>query len=729
MSHTSRHSTPPTGPNAPRVRSRATAAAALFVVASVLAGQAPAHAADPSPSPTPSPTATVAVTPTLEAAATSFGALRAGDALRVDATVTNPTGTALTAGTAHVSLGTTALADAAAMDAWLGGEDVSTPFVGLTPQAVADVAAGASLSVPLTSTPADTAVTALTPGTYPLVVTYASGTTSLTARTIVTVSAAATPTAVLVPITTEASSEGLLSLEALQALTGPDGDLTAVLDGVSSAPQALIAVDPAIVASIRVLGSAAPASAREWLHTLEQLPNERITLQFADADVTTQFAAGLPAPLQATSFGWALNAANFASEDAPSDAPTPSPTASPTLSPTAGEVVLPTTAQLQQLDADFAAWWPADGSTDAQTLAAAGDQTAVLLSSATTGQSAGHVTLGGADVLSYDADVASSLSLAAAEPDEQVRAGLLARASALVRFQAAGAGGNPLFVALDRGTDWDAAALSDALAALSEPGVTQTISAGSLRATPAVPGTLAETAADAGRVAALTGMIDDERRLTTFATVLSDPDLLLGRERARNLRLLSVAWVGDERAEQAVHDQHARVNTILQSVELIQPTQITQVSSGSNIPMFVRNDLPFDVSVAVITTSNDVRLQVQERTEVVAPANSTARVSIPVTARISNGEVRIALQLQSLGGVPIGASKHADVTIRAEWEGIGLGVFAGLVVLLLVFGTFRMIRRRRTGAEEPRAKRPSRQERRAEYRAPAEEPSEDEERG
>ncbi|HAN26073.1 MAG TPA: hypothetical protein DCP95_16120, partial [Microbacterium ginsengisoli] len=65
-----------------------------------------------------------------------------------------------------------------------------------------------------------------------------------------------------------------------------DAELTAV-----AGTAAVLAVDPAVVASIRVLGSSAPASARAWLQRLMTLPNERFALQYGDADVATQLEA------------------------------------------------------------------------------------------------------------------------------------------------------------------------------------------------------------------------------------------------------------------------------------------------------------------------------------------------------------------------------------------------------------------------------------------------------
>src|SRR5690606_22172964 len=90
------------------------------------------------------------------------------------------------------------------------------------------------------------------------------------------------PLGVIVPITAGPRSVGLLSADELTEATGPDGRLTALLDAVASAPRlsTILAVDPAVLASIRVLGSAAPTVALDWLDRLDGMPNERFALQF-----------------------------------------------------------------------------------------------------------------------------------------------------------------------------------------------------------------------------------------------------------------------------------------------------------------------------------------------------------------------------------------------------------------------------------------------------------------
>jgi prolipoprotein diacylglyceryltransferase len=67
----------------------------------------------------------------------------------------------------------------------------------------------------------------------------------------------------------------------------------------------------------------------------------------------------------------------------------------------------------------------------------------------------------------------------------------------------------------------------------------------------------------------------------------------------------------------------------------------------------------------------------------------------------------VRFSLTSPTGVHIGEDQTAKVTVRAEWEGIGLGILGGVIGLLLILGIVRTIVRRRAdrsdAAAEPSA--------------------------
>ena len=85
----------------------------------------------------------------------------------------------------------------------------------------------------------------------------------------------------------------------------------------------------------------------------------------------------------------------------------------------------------------------------------------------------------------------------------------------------------------------------------------------------------------------------------------------------------------------------------------------------------------------------------QEETIVPAGAESNTRQQVPVQARVGSGDVNIALQLRSPTSVQIGAPQVVEVSVRAEWEGIGITVLAILVGAFVVLGVIRTVLRLR----------------------------------
>ncbi|HOW00112.1 MAG TPA: hypothetical protein PLY19_01435, partial [Rhodoglobus sp.] len=87
---------------------------------------------------------------------------------------------------------------------------------------------------------------------------------------------------VVVPLAVPESDAGFIPADALDQYTRPTGLLTRELDAIIDRPV-VIAIDPRIIASIRILGSSAPASAIEWLSRLESASNETFALTYADS--------------------------------------------------------------------------------------------------------------------------------------------------------------------------------------------------------------------------------------------------------------------------------------------------------------------------------------------------------------------------------------------------------------------------------------------------------------
>lgn len=689
----------------PRARRLLGRLAAVLVVGSLGLAVSPAARADDADAAKPADPAVA-----LFLAVGAGGEVAPDTALVGTVTIDNPTDSDLTAGSVTVELNTTPLADGDALDAWLDDGTVRGGFRSVLTEAAPAVVDGADDSVSVLVEAAD--LGSLTPGVYPLRARLSGATTTdadgdrvpwnISTQSVLVVGEppAGARTAVIVPVTATPENGGLLTADELRALTADGGALSELVDAVSGT-SAVLAIDPAIPAAIRVLGDAAPASATQWLESFEGLPNDMFTLQFGDADATVQAQAGRAQLLEEPDLTPLLDPANFPTVEA-EPAPEPDPTSepSPTPLPTT-DTELPDNSELTAVRGmQSGIVWPRADVTD-KDLAAFGSYfgdrvTTILPSTSVRGEAAAHSAVDARDLLITDAAASARMSAAVERTDEAAAdAGLAAVAGHLFFAEQRS---ELTAVALDRSETRSAAALRDALVAFATPGTTLS----ALRAGAPASVSLAETTGGA-RVAGLNGMLAGEDRLAAFATILDDPAVLLAPERIRVLRSIGVG-LSDEEFAEATAAHSDRVSSTLASVSVQKPKPVQLFTSAAPLPVWVRNDLPWPVTVNLFSSPSDNRLDIQPVTAVTALASSATRVDVPIEARVASGQVDVHFRLESDSGVPIGQPEIADVTLRADWEGIGLGILGGVIGLLLIVGIVRMVRRRRADAgDEPTA--------------------------
>lgn len=667
------------------------------VLAVALGLTLPLAAADPTVAavpPTPSPSATgehaglqLSLLPDANGTYTPGAPLTATLTLRNDAT------TGLGAGTVHLELGRAALTDRSAVSSWLSGSAHAPTLsaIGDVRTTVLDAEGTSRTQVVVPATD----VGALTPGIYPLQARFeaTASSTSTTASTaasrsaLVVAQGAPATVITVVPITATPAGD-LLTATELTALTSPTGTLTAQLNGLTGSP-AVLAIDPSLLAAIRVLGTAAPVSATAWLARLEALPNERFALQFGDADVAAQAAAGLAVPLTVDDYAPFLNP----SGKTPS---TPKPTATSSTLPSS-------TPNSDAPDAIPGArgdiLWPRGDITAAQVVTmshyGADGAGAVPLLPSTSFATGAHEAsvpaqgaVGGTGVLVTDTAVSSALSTAAAEPDATVRGSALTEANAMLWFTAPG---STVLAGLARAEIRSEQGLSSAVTAFSGG---QDGRLDRVLTLPAAGLTVAtESATD--RAAAVVAMNEDAGHLADFATILDRPADLTVRERMSMMRLLGVGVHTTPDDFATALKQHRDATRKTMDAVGIQPSNPILISPKVDVPVWVRNDLPYPVHVRLNVTSSDSRIDVPAVTELDAQPSSTTRVRMPLESHVANTELTLTMTLTSPTGVAIGPTQTARLTIRAEWETIGLIVFGALGVLLIGAGIFRTVRRRK----------------------------------
>lgn len=639
------------------------------------------------------------------------GTIAAGSSTSAILTVQNGTDSLLSDGRVQVELSRTPLADEAAVSSWLDDEKAPGTFTTLGSDSTETIDAGESASSTI-YVPAETLGT-LSPGVYPLRAELTGATTGgpsadetvardTTATSVLIVTAAQAPqVGVLVPITATPADGVLLTAEELTALTSPEGALTAQLDGVAGT-TAVLAIDPSIPAAIRVLGSAAPEQVTEWLERLDDLPNTRFALQFGDADATVQAQAQLPELLRPTTLAPFLEPTNFPLTRVPTE-PTEDPNGTVDPTPAATEApALPDDEDLTEIEGALPRiLWPRADVTAENLAAFAGylgeGTTTIVSSTAVGGRSAAHATTTDQDLLVTDAAASAALSDAAAESDPFARQRLLNEAAAHLYLASSRTPGAPLLIGLDRDENRTSDALREVISAADSIG----FELSAVRATKPVAAKLSVDA-EAPAAAPLSGLLSDEQTLGAFASILTEPQDLLSRERIQILRILAVGTTPEDRAKNILAHQ-AQTRETLGAVSIPPSSTIQLISANTDLPIRVRNDLPWPVNVKLSVRPTDPRLDVKPLVETVVQANTTIIVKVPVSARVGSGEVDLRLGLHSPTGVLIQDDQTLRVAVRADWEAIGLTILGTLIVLLIGLGVVRTVLRRRREAAEAAA--------------------------
>ena len=501
---------------------------------------------------------------------------------------------------------------------------------------------------------------------------------------------------VVAPLTLPPSTSGLVSADDLARYTGPFGALTRQLDAVAGTPAA-IALDPMILASIRVLGSAAPESATQWLARLEALSNETFLLAYADADVAAAARTETLGDLEPSGFGFALDEAAFSPAETP--APTPTPT-----STTPAEPADPDAAPPFPTTDDILAWsstlpriaWPsADvGAEDLAALAAAGYEDVIVPSSRVSGPDAPLVAFDGIRGIVADDELSALLADATSAASPELRADALGSLDARFAAESAAHPGRGIVLTLERAWPYAQPGLPETLALLASTTSASFVALSDILETTPTPARLAAGADTEERDSVFASLTDDAAAERAFATVLDDPAELLDSRRLDRIALYSLSWTDDASGwSDAVEAFRARSAEILDSVKLEQGSDVALLAHNANVKVAVSNALPFPVTVRVSIDPRSPILRAMESKLLTVEPESTSTALMPVEA-VANGEVVVLTSITSQTGVPIDEG-HASIAVHAEWEGIGTLAVVIVLALIVVAGVLRIVITRR----------------------------------
>ncbi len=207
---------------------------------------------------------------------------------------------------------------------------------------------------------------------------------------------------------------------------------------------------------------------------------------------------------------------------------------------------------------------------------------------------------------------------------------------------------------------------------------------------PALTTKPSDAAADdvVGAVSALTRLDDLAKATTKSSKVIADAERGVLESLSLSNRV-DLAY----RAAQTTAARDA-ANTALASVTVTSGSRLLLVSSSGSVPITVSNSLDVPVTVRLAVTSLSPILRTKEQPTVTIDAKSDTMVKVPVAA-ISSGDVDLSVALRTESGATLAVAETLRVRVRAAWGNLTTGVFTAALVVLLIAGLFRTIRRGR----------------------------------
>lgn len=681
---------------------------------------------------------------TVELAPGNSGVVKSGGTLTATVAVHNGTSQDLGIGYVNVFLDRATFASRSALETWLGRDDSTvTDTLGsfMTSVTVPAIKAGATSAPIAVTLPADTlALNGSDWGAKAFAARYSIGSTPLSEVHSSVVyypndSFEPTSLSVAVPITVPESTSGLISSDALANYTSANGILTQELDAVRGRDVAL-GIDPMILASIRVLGNDAPATAVVWLRRLETVPNETFALAYADADISALSQAGevqIPTPVDfadaiasqlkkdpdaykvvggGTGSGTTSDGTNPGDGSGATSTAVPTDPATSTPSPTQTSIPPTTTTPTTQSLLAFpytmkGIGWPLDNtvaSGDLPVFAKSGYKTVLLSSSnvkssGTTTENAAS-TVGGESALVSDSTLSGLIRAASTAGGDTEFAidvsALSAELATLTHERPSDA--RTLFATMGRNWATEGTRFDATLSALSKLTWAKTVSMQAATTASRTSASLVSRSAADSRVDAFTPLVKASTQLEQFATALTSPSLVTAKTRLRMLALSSTAWADNPTGlASEIGQLGSSVAAVIGDVRVVEGSTINILGDRSSLPIVVQNDSPSAATIYLSVVPSNYNLSVEKNHIAVnIQANSQQRVTVPVQS-VANGRVVLTLSLTSGQGVAISNPSQVSINVQAGWETAITLIFGIAVVLLFGGGIYRSLRRRRRG--------------------------------
>lgn len=185
-------------------------------------------------------------------------------------------------------------------------------------------------------------------------------------------------------------------------------------------------------------------------------------------------------------------------------------------------------------------------------------------------------------------------------------------------------------------------------------------------------------------------------RMRALAATTSQPGEVSGQVDMLVTRVLTTALAGhgDIRAE-LIGEITKQSNQIAEAIRVETPSSVLLIADTTEIPLTVENALPAAANVQVTFVATDPRLQPGELKATELPGNSRTTVRVPVNA-VGSGNVWMSVRVMDERGHLIATSPAFEVRVRADWENVGTGIVAAILLAVMITGLVRTILKHRS---------------------------------
>lgn len=477
-----------------------------------------------------------------------------------------------------------------------------------------------------------------------------------------------TSVALAAPIDAEIDDSGLLDAETLETLTSRSGGPRRALDAALDA-GATIGIDPAFGTSIEALGSDAPDDAIDWLDRADTAST--YSLLYGNADPFAQLRAGT----------FPLEPRGIPRADAD-----PLPASLGSIGQR--QPVVDATKEIVQ-QAELTALADFGTVVFSTELLDDGPQNATP---------SAHARVGGVDVLAADAELQELVHAAgSADPLESsaVRAKIVALLATVTRERPS----DPRMLAavLPASSGGDTAPL---LADLAEAQFVRTTDIDAALAAPPRDAALAAMD-DPDRSAGaelVSDALEQEAAVASIASIVDEPATLLAELRLELLAALPTAGRPVTDADRlAIASLADSLKDIRTAVEIVGGSDIHAVGESVGLPITITNRLEVPANVVLTLRPTNALVSVdQPRVDVTVAPESQQRVQVPIDV-VGTGTLWMIVQLHTPDGVPLGQTQMLRISAQPTIEVAVAWAIGAAIVLLLGFGIFRSIQKRRRG--------------------------------